>query len=300
MKNRIQPIIKKTVRSWIQMNQNLPFIKTAKEVKSLIEDGASLRLIDCRTKLGDPSDGRRRYEESHLPNAVYVDLEGDLTGEKGEHGGRHPLPTPEALGEMFSHLGIDQETMVVAYDDEGGAFASRLWWMLSYVGHENVYILNGGFKEWTEHGFPVTKEKPVFTKKDFSVNVQPHMTISKEEVAASLNEAILIDSRELARYQGISEPVDKKAGRIPGAVHGFWKENLDESGMWKDEHRLRERFADLHFDEEIIVYCGSGVTACPNILALKGLGYQNVKLYPGSWSDWITYPDAPIEKEPQS
>ncbi|KMP35223.1 3-mercaptopyruvate sulfurtransferase [Bacillus cereus] len=274
-------------------------IVTVEWLREHIED-ENVRIIDCRFDLANPNWGREKYEEEHIPHAVYFDLNLDLSSPITEHGGRHPLPNIEEFADKLSRAGIDEHTTVIAYDSEAGANASRLWWLLNYVGHEKVYILDGGFPAWKENGLPVTKEIPVVKRKAFKANVQGHMLVTMETVRENIHtgaDVTLIDSREPKRYAGVEELVDPKAGHIPTAVNYFWKDGMLQSGQFKNEAQQQERFQNLAKDKETIVYCGSGVTACPNILALKLAGFQNVKLYAGSWSDWISYPENQIAKE---
>lgn len=264
-----------------------------------IED-ENVRIIDCRFDLANPNWGREKYEEEHILHALYFDLNLDLSSPVTEHGGRHPLPNIEEFADKLSQAGIDEHTKVIAYDNEAGANASRLWWLLNYVGHEKVYILDGGFPAWKENGLPVTTEIPVAKRKAFKANVQDHMLVTMGTVKENIHagaDITLIDSREPKRYAGVEELVDPKAGHIPTAVNYFWKDGMLQSGQFKNEAQQQERFQNLAKDKETIVYCGSGVTACPNILALKLAGFQNVKLYAGSWSDWISYPENQIAKE---
>ena len=274
-------------------------IVTVEWLREHIED-ENVRIIDCRFDLANPNWGREKYEEEHIPRALYFDLNLDLSSPVKEHGGRHPLPNIEEFADKLSQAGIDEHTIVIAYDSQAGANASRLWWLLNYVGHEKVYILDGGFPAWKENGLPVTKEIPVVKRKAFKENVQDHMLITMETVKENIHagaDVTLIDSREPKRYAGVEELVDPKAGHIPTAVNYFWKDGILQSGQFKNEVQQQERFQNLAKDKETIVYCGSGVTACPNILALKLAGFQNVKLYAGSWSDWISYPENQIAKE---
>jgi thiosulfate/3-mercaptopyruvate sulfurtransferase len=260
---------------------------------------SNLRIIDCRFQLGNPSFGLNEYMKEHIQGAIFYDLEKDLSGTVKDHGGRHPLPSIDELADKLSATGIDETTTVVAYDDQGGAFASRLWWILTYLGHRDVFILDGGYSSWKEKGNPVSDEIPTFNRTDFSPSVNDSMIadINAVREAINTNSSVLIDSREKNRYLGIEEPIDKIAGHIPGAVNSFWKEGLTELGEWKEPNEQNNRFSSTaQKDDEIIVYCGSGITACPNIVALSEAGYKNVKLYSGSWSDWISYPENPIEK----
>jgi len=257
-----------------------------------------LAIVDCRFLLSDPEAGRRSYEQGYIPGALYLDLERDLSGPKAQHGGRHPLPDVEELAGKLGAAGIDRDTRVVAYDDQGGAMASRLWWLLRYMGHEQAYVMDQGFGAWQAAGYPVTEAAPpIRVPKRYEPELQPAMLADVDAVRAasggggngSGNGSLLVDSREPRRYLGLEEPIDPVAGHIPGARNWFWKDNLDEQGRWRSAEQLKERFASLPKDADIIVYCGSGVTACPNVLALEAAGYTNVKLYSGSWSDWISY-----------
>ncbi|MBO9600298.1 MAG: sulfurtransferase, partial [Cohnella sp.] len=257
---------------------------------------ADVVIVDCRFQLGQPDAGRKAYEEEHIPGAVYMDLEKDLSAPVEEHGGRHPLPDAAELAGLFSKFGISNESRVVAYDDQGGAMASRLWWLLNYLGHTNVFVLDGGFSAWKNAGCPVTAEQKVIIPSSFVATVQHNMLVEVDEVRESLGTGrfVLIDSREAPRYRGEVEPIDPVAGHIPGARNFFWAEGRRADGMWKDADEQRERFAGLSPDDEIVVYCGSGVTACPNVLALQEAGFSKVKLYAGSWSDWISYEGNPV------
>lgn len=255
-----------------------------------------LVIVDCRFALGKPDSGKTDYEESHIPRAVYLDLERDLSSPITEHGGRHPLPDLDELAKRLGQSGIQQSSRVVIYDDQGGAMASRLWWLLKYTGHEQAYVLAEGYSAWKNASYPVTDEQPIIIPVTYNIKLQPDKLVSMHDVreASQQGTRTILDSREPRRYAGLEEPLDVKAGHIPGALNYFWKGVLDSSGHWKDAGSLREHFSDIPQDAEIIVYCGSGVTACPNVLALEEAGYGNVKLYPGSWSDWISYEDNPI------
>ncbi|MCP8968814.1 sulfurtransferase [Ectobacillus ponti] len=253
---------------------------------------SNIRIIDCRFDLGRPAWGRGAYIEGHIPGALYFDLNEDLSAPVGEHGGRHPLPDWHIFAEKLSAAGIDDGTIVVAYDSQAGAMASRLWWMLTYLGHSQVYVLNGGLQAWGDMGYPVTADVPQVERKTFLPREQTHLLLSMEHVRERIQnggEYVLLDAREPHRYAGIEEPIDRKAGHIPTAVSAFWKDGVAEDGRFKAGEEQRQRFAGLHQEKEIIVYCGSGVTACPNVLALQEAGFQNVKLYAGSFSDWISY-----------
>lgn len=258
-----------------------------------------VKIVDCRFSLSKPDEGERLYKESHIPGANFFDLEKQLSAPVSKHGGRHPLPDIEKFRREIEKAGIDNTKTVVAYDGGEGAFASRFWWLLTYIGHDKVYVLNGGFKGWVEAGYPTTKEVPKPESAQYKVSIRKEMLATYEEikeiVANKKKSPILIDSREKARYLGKEEPIDKIPGHIPGAIHKFWAEGL-ENGFFKGSEEQKKRFAELDQKEPIIVYCGSGVTATPNYIALKMAGYQNVKLYAGSYSDWVSYSDNPVEK----
>jgi thiosulfate/3-mercaptopyruvate sulfurtransferase len=257
---------------------------------------ANIVIADCRFALGQPDAGRQNYEKDHIAGAVYVDLEQDLSGAKMAHGGRHPLPDLGAFSILVGNLGIDGTKTVVAYDDQGGAMASRLWWMLKFLGHSEVYVLDQGYTAWKAAGYPVSEEVPAAFPRTFSPKVQRAMLASMDEVKDKLGRpgTVLVDSREERRYLGLEEPIDPVAGHIPGARNFFWKGVLGENGAWLSAAQQEQHFAALRDADEIIVYCGSGVTACPNVLGLSEAGFDNVKLYSGSWSDWISYADNPI------
>lgn len=264
----------------------------------LFEHGTDEHIViaDCRFGLGNAGAGQAAYAADHIPGAVYLDLEADMSAPVSEHGGRHPMPEWQQFAERLGQAGIGNESTVIAYDDQGGAMASRLWWMLRYLGHSQVYVLDGGYAKWKEKGYPVTDEPTSVHEAVFVPKLQPDMLVGMQDVKDRLGRkgTVLIDSREERRYLGLEEPIDPVAGHIPGAKNYFWKQSLDDQGNWKDAAGLQEQFAALRDADEIIVYCGSGVTACPNVLALSEAGLNNVKLYSGSWSDWVSYKDNPV------
>ena len=249
-------------------------------------------IIDCRFSLADSESGQKQYQESHIPGAFYLDLNRDLASAVGKHGGRHPLPNMGELAEKLSAIGINSsETLVVAYDDSRLAFAARLWWLLRYVGHSKVALLDGGFSAWKAAGYPVTNTLPQPREGKFVVQLQPDLVVDIETVKErkDLAGAVLIDSRESERYAGLREPIDPIAGHIPGAVNYPWQEVTDETGKVRSTSAQKQRWAQLETGAEIIVYCGSGVTACVNLLSLEIAGIPDAKLYVGSWSDWCSY-----------
>jgi len=253
-----------------------------------------LVLVDCRFNLADSSEGKEKYRASHIPGAIYFDLEKDLSSPVGKHGGRHPLPDAKTFALKLGQAGIDHTKTVITYDDEHGSNAARFWWLLRYHGHQNVAVLNEGFSAWKEKGYPVTSEIPEPTPVKFVSNIHHDWIVPMAGVKSRPAEEALIDSRAPERYRGEVEPMDAKAGHIPGAENWFWEDNL-KNGKWAPAEELKERFKPLNKKAQVTVYCGSGVTACANILAMTHAGLKNVRLYPGSWSDWISYPDNPIE-----
>lgn len=258
----------------------------------------NVRIVDCTFSLADPKKGKQEYVQNHIPGACYFDLEEDLSGKVAEHGGRHPLPAIDEFIHKLERAGIDENTTVISYDQGECAFAARFWWLLQYLGHKKVFVLDGGFKGWREGNYPVTTEVPTYQKTHFKPDINHDLLASMEEVKAVVEKQnfnkVLIDSREERRYLGLEEPIDKKAGRIPGAINRPWFEGIG-AGYYKPVEIQKQRFLEINPEKEIIVYCGSGVTATPNFLALKAAGFEKVKLYLGSFSDWISYQDNEIE-----
>jgi thiosulfate/3-mercaptopyruvate sulfurtransferase len=251
-------------------------------------------VVDCRFSLMQPELGLQQYQDSHIPGAYYLDLNRDLSGPISQHGGRHPLPTPNELADKFSRLGIVSEpepTLVVAYDDSRLAFAARLWWLLRYLGHDRVAVLDGGWTAWKEAGYPVTTDCPPNRAGHFVPQIQTDMIVNIDQVKACKDQPgiVLVDSREDDRYRGEREPIDPIAGHIPPAVNYPWQDVTTANGYIRPVEELQQRWADIHSAAEIIVYCGSGVTACVNLLSLELAGITHTKLYAGSWSDWCSY-----------
>ena len=247
-------------------------------------------IIDCRFSLMDRELGRRQYQESHIEGAYYLDLNLDLSSPVKKHGGRHPLPYFDKLAEKLSQIGVTSgETMVVAYDDSRFGFAARLWWLLHYMGHEQVAVLDGGFAGWQAQNYETSSTIPSVRVGKFILNIQTELVVDIETVKArkDLPEVVLIDSREGDRYRGEREPIDPIAGHIDGAVNYPWMEVTNEQGFVIDNQC--DRWQEVKDAQEAIVYCGSGVTACVNLLSLKLASIETGKLYAGSWSDWCSY-----------
>lgn len=258
-----------------------------------------LVVIDCRFHLDNTVKGYDEYKEEHIPRAIYMDLDKDLSGPVGEHGGRHPLPDIDEFVELLGRAGIDDSQTVVIYDDQRGAMASRLWWMLKYTGHENVLVLEEGFSHWKDKGFPVTNHVPSPQPVKYNLQLNEDMLVTMEDVKQNVtkNNAIIIDSRSEERFLGIHEPIDAIAGHIPGAVLEDWIERTTKDGTLKSQNEYVNELKNyVESVDELIVYCGSGVTACVNVLALTEAG-SRPKLYAGSWSDWISYEDNPVSRK---
>lgn len=250
-------------------------------------------IVDCRFSLTDASLGRQQYKSSHIPGAYYFDLNQDLSSPVEQHGGRHPLPDLDIFAAKLAQAGITNETLVAAYDDSRLAFAARFWWLLRYVGHDRVAVLDGGYQGWLKAKYPYTSLIPPKRSGEFRVNVQRDRTVNIEQVKARSDQAVLIDSREGERYRGEREPIDSIAGHIPGAVNFPWQDVTDANGYLKPLHEQQQRWSGVQSASELLVYCGSGVTACVNLLSLQLAG-REAKLYAGSWSDWCSYlPETP-------
>lgn len=256
-------------------------------------------VIDCRFALTDPAQGRFKYLQSHIAGALYADLERDLSGPivPGQTG-RHPLPALEDFVATLGRWGIDEQVQVVAYDDAGGMMAGRLWWMLRYLGHRAVAVLDGDWRAWQREGWPVAGGEESRPPRIFTPQVQPQMVITAAEIAARLGDPTLtlLDARARDRFRGENETLDPKAGHIPGALSAPYVENLDSEGYFRSDEELRGRFTELLDDRpagEVALYCGSGVTAAHNSLAMVHAGLAEPRVYVGSWSDWITDPARP-------
>ena len=258
-------------------------------------------IVDVRHDLAKPERfGEDAYAQSHVPGAVFAHIDRDLSAPITGRNGRHPLPTPEAASAVFGRLGIDATKQVVAYDQGNGVFASRLWWMLRWLGHENVAVLDGGFAKWTREGHAVESEARVAKPANFVARrVRP--TVNAAGVAASLprHALVLLDARAAERYRGDVEPLDPVAGHIPGALNRPYSRNVGADGTFRPAAELRAEFdAMLHgrAPADVVHYCGSGVTACHNVLAMTIAGYPITRLYPGSWSEWCADPKRPVAR----
>lgn len=267
-------------------------IVSAKWLKENLHN-ENLIIIDCRFSLMDKNYGKNSYEKSHIEGAVRVDIETELSAPVTIHGGRHPLPSVEELKSTFERIGVSNDSIVVAYDEGDLSGPSRLWWILKYLGHENVYVLDGGINEFIATGGKVTDEETVVKRGNFDLDINEDLRVDMEYVKTKhRNEDVaLVDCREYKRYLGEFEPVDKKAGHIPNAKSYFWMNILnkeDDKLNIKNTEDLNEYFKNLRNFDEVILYCGSGITASPVSLALDEINIPH-KLYGGSFSDWISY-----------
>lgn len=247
-------------------------------------------VFDCRFSLADPGQGRTQYLRGHIPGAHFLDLDRDLAGPVGVHGGRHPLPAPDRFATMMADYGIGPETQVIAYDDSRLAGAARLWWLMRSMGYRPPSLLNGGYQAFLAAGgqpetrVPAARPRAALQRGGFS----GHCDI--EGVRQALERgALLVDSRDEARYQGLEEPIDPVAGHIPGAINQPWQGVTSADGYVQALEGLQAQWAEHLQAGELLVYCGSGVTACVNLFALARLGREDATLYAGSWSDWCTY-----------
>lgn len=252
----------------------------------------NLVIIDCRFQLNNPQFGYQEYLKSHILGAFYLNLDQDLSSTVQKHGGRHPLPNFDLFAAKMANLGIKRgETRVIVYDSSRFAFASRLWWLLRYCGHSQVALLDGGWQAWQANNYPVTQEIPSEKSGHFVPEIQTNWVVEIENVKKrkDLAKVILLDSREGDRYRGEREPIDPIAGHIPGAVNSCWLDVTNEQGYLRSLKELETIWSSYSETDELIVYCGSGVTACVNLFSLDLIGRKPPLLYPGGWSDWCSY-----------
>jgi thiosulfate/3-mercaptopyruvate sulfurtransferase len=258
-------------------------------------------VCDCRHDLADPAAGRRAYAESHIPGARFVHLDEDLSAPRTGKNGRHPLAHAENFACRLGDLGIDGTRLVVAYDASGGPYAARLWWMLRWLGHDAVAVLDGGWGAWTKTGYAVTPEIPTIRPARFVPRPQTDAARDAAAVGNGIGKSpsLLLDARAPNRYRGENETLDPVAGHIPGASNRFFQLNLDADGKFKPAAVLEKEFADRlggTAPAQVTHYCGSGVTACHNLLAMEIAGLSGSRLYPGSWSEWCSDPSRPVAR----
>jgi thiosulfate/3-mercaptopyruvate sulfurtransferase len=258
---------------------------------------AKWRVFDCRHDLARPELGEEQYKQGHIPGALFAHLDRDLSGRKTGKNGRHPLPDPQDFEKWLEHTGLTPKDQVVCYDGGPGSMAARLWWMLRWIGHDQVAVLDGGFARWVKEGRAVTVDVPHFTPFNYPIRLRADNAVDVRDVEKT--RMLLVDARAPARYRGEQEPIDPVAGRIPGAKNRFNAENLSADGTFKSPAELKKDFQALLGDRaprEVIHYCGSGVAACHNLLAMEVAGLRGGKLYAGSWSEWSADPQRPQER----
>jgi thiosulfate/3-mercaptopyruvate sulfurtransferase len=262
---------------------------------------SSWLIADCRYNLKDEHWGHAQYIASHVPGAVFVSITHDLSTRPTGTNGRHPLPSPEAIAATFSRLGIGDETQVIAYDQDAGAFASRLWWMLRYLGHDAVAVLDGGFAKWERERRATRGGEETRPAATFTPRLRGGMRVTAEQVVARVGDQsmLLVDARSPERYQGQPDPLDNVPGHIPGARNRFYRQNITATGTMRPGAELKvdfERVLGGRSPNDVVMYCGSGITACYNLLAMEHAGLHGAKLFAGSWSEWEADPARPVER----
>ncbi len=257
-------------------------------------------IVDCRHQLSDVGYGEREYAKGHLPGAVFMHLDRDLSAAMTGRNGRHPLPDPRRLADKLGAVGISRATQVVVYDDDGGMYAVRLWWLLRWLGHDRVAVLDGSIRRWIQEGRPLTTEVPDRAAAGFDIEPRDWVATAAEvEASLEKNEFSLIDARGPDRFRGENETLDAVGGHIPGARNRFFRDNLDEQGGFRTAAELRQQYLAVLAGVEpaqAIMYCGSGVTACHNLLAMEIAGLPGARLYAGSWSEWCSAPARPVAR----
>ncbi|MAR78109.1 MAG: sulfurtransferase [Gammaproteobacteria bacterium] len=273
-------------------------IISAENLINSLQDENTL-VFDCRCDIKDTTYGIQAYTEGHIPGSIYVNVDTDLASEKTPSSGRHPLPDADALSEKLSQWGLSSEKQAVIYDDASGAFAGRMWWILKWLGHKKVAVLDGGLGSYMSIGGKLTTDETIFEKNIFTPNIQSEMVVEitdVEEAQYKMNK-LIIDARSKERYLGIKDLVDPIAGHVPGAISHPLSLNLNKDGKFRSPEDLKLAFDKIIADttsENVISMCGSGITACHNILAMEIAGIKGIKLYVGSWSEWITDKSRPI------
>lgn len=266
--------------------------------------GAGWCIFDCRFHLSDPQAGERAYMAGHIPGAHYLHLDRDLAGPRTASSGRHPLPEPNGLVTKLRAAGVSNSSQVIAYDATTSEFAARLWWLLRWLGHPQVAVLDGGWNQWFKQGRSVSRGAPAAaTPGDFHAKPDDSLWLSSAAVweLSRTNTGCLLDARASSRFRGEEEPIDPVAGHVPGAVNLPYAGNVADDGRFKSAETLRTRFLTVLDDVkpgEVACMCGSGVTACHNLLAMEVAGLRGAKLYAGSWSEWIQEPSRPVARGP--
>ena len=258
-------------------------------------------IFDCRFSLADVNAGARAYRQGHIPGARYADLNQDLSSPPQTYTGRHPLPDFRQLTDKLGQWGVSNRSQIVVYDDTGGAFAGRMWWLLRCMGHDQIAVLDGGLPYWQQQDLPVTTVLPHIQPAQFRSYLDPQQWLTATEVENALaRRAItLIDARTPERYAGLQETIDPVAGHVPKAINRPFQQNLDQHGLFLNPEQLRQQFAALGVATtpcQTVHMCGSGVTGCHNLLAMEIAGLNGSRLYAGSWSDWISNPNRNVAR----
>ena len=274
-------------------------IISAQELKAII-DQDNVRVFDCRFSLKDPQGGLKSYQSGHLPMAQFADMDTQLSSSMTETSGRHPLPDADVFLAQLKAWGINSDTQVIAYDDISGAFAARLWWMMRWVGHDKVAVLNGGMQQWTQQGFPLSQDEVKFAAGNFSGAANMDWLVDIDTVQAELaaNNITLIDARAADRFTGKDKNIDPVPGHVPGADNLPFGGNLTKDGLFETADTINQRFANIIKDQpltNVVNMCGSGVTACHNLLAQAVAGMPPTKIFIGSWSQWIRDPSRAVD-----
>tara|TARA_R110002049_G_scaffold252264_1_gene426873 strand:- start:12067 stop:12915 length:849 start_codon:yes stop_codon:yes gene_type:complete len=274
-------------------------IISAQDLKTII-DKDNVRVFDCRFSLKDPQGGLKSYQAGHLPMAQFADMDTQLSSTMTKTSGRHPLPDEKEFLAQLKAWGINNDTQVIAYDDISGAFAARLWWMMRWMGHDKVAVLDGGMQQWTQQGFPLSQEKVEFAPGNFTGKANMDWLVSIDEVQAKLkaDDMILIDARAADRFTGRDKTIDPVPGHIPGAYNLPFGGNLTKDGLFETPDTINQRFAKIIQDQpltSVTNMCGSGVTACHNLLAQAVAGMPPTKIFIGSWSQWIKDASRPVD-----
>ena len=261
---------------------------------------ANCRIFDCRHQLSDVVYGERVYADGHLPGAFFMHTDRDLSSPMTGCNGRHPLPDPSSLAKKLGAAGVSRQTQVVVYDDAGGMIAGRLWWLLRWMGHDRVALLDGGIPAWVKEGHPITTDQPTSVPVFFEASLRDWI-VSADQVLANIdkNEFCLVDARAADRFRGENETLDPVGGHIPGARNRFFRDNLAADGCFRPAAELRQAFLEVldGIDpSRVVMYCGSGVSACHNLLAMEIAGLHGARLYAGSWSEWCSNPERPVSR----
>lgn len=272
---------------------------TLVSTENLEKNISSWRVFDCRHDLAKPQLGEQQYGEAHIPGALFAHLDRDLSAPRDGRNGRHPLPYSGAFIAWLGLQGLRPDDQAVCYDAGNGTIAARLWWMLRWAGHDAVAVLDGGLAKWLAERRPVTANVPHFPHTQYPVRMRPDTAVGIGFVDRHPKDVVLLDARSPERFRGEKEPIDRVAGHIPGAKNRYCMENIGAGGTFKAPEVLKKEFRDILGNvpaSKVVNYCGSGVSACHNLLAMEVAGLPGAKLYPGSWSDWISDPERPIAR----